>query len=246
VTYYGYRYYDPITGRWPSRDPIEEEGGVNLYVFVKNWGVNRIDLLGLKEMTVQVTFPVSGKDAKQGGGDIFKAGYYTYVPGVGYGSMTFHQIWIPEENATASAMANISVDGYVNQGFTVNCETEKVTAWAEGPQLIGPKTTVSASGQVGPIGIGNKQSFDPDSARASDALNVKVTKSQDGKTKTITWDVDGSAVVDNEISFRLEAGLVTPGWEIGANFNSLSASRVLLTGSGKGSATCTCEPETDK
>jgi RHS repeat-associated protein len=25
--YYGYRYYDPVTGRWPSRDPIEEEGG---------------------------------------------------------------------------------------------------------------------------------------------------------------------------------------------------------------------------
>jgi RHS repeat-associated protein len=24
--YYGYRYYDPVTGRWPSRDPIEELG----------------------------------------------------------------------------------------------------------------------------------------------------------------------------------------------------------------------------
>ena len=38
--YYGYRYYDPLTGRWPSRDPIEEEGGVNLYGFV---GI-RVDL----------------------------------------------------------------------------------------------------------------------------------------------------------------------------------------------------------
>ena len=26
VTYYGYRYYDPATGRWPSRDPIGEYG----------------------------------------------------------------------------------------------------------------------------------------------------------------------------------------------------------------------------
>jgi len=24
VAYYGYRYYDPVTGRWPSRDPIHE------------------------------------------------------------------------------------------------------------------------------------------------------------------------------------------------------------------------------
>lgn len=47
VTYYGYRYYDPVTGRWPSRDPIEEEGGVNLYGFVGNDGVNWIDVLGM-------------------------------------------------------------------------------------------------------------------------------------------------------------------------------------------------------
>ena len=28
---YGYRYYLPKLGRWPSRDPIDEVGGVNLY-----------------------------------------------------------------------------------------------------------------------------------------------------------------------------------------------------------------------
>jgi RHS repeat-associated protein len=48
VTFYTYRYYDPVTGRWPSRDPIEEEGGINLYECVKNDGVNRWDLLGLQ------------------------------------------------------------------------------------------------------------------------------------------------------------------------------------------------------
>jgi len=47
VTYYGYRYYDPDTGRWPSRDPIGEQGGINLYGFVNNDGVNRLDKLGL-------------------------------------------------------------------------------------------------------------------------------------------------------------------------------------------------------
>jgi RHS repeat-associated protein len=44
---YGYRYYDPVTGRWPSRDPIGERGGVNLYGFVGNDGVNNTDVLGL-------------------------------------------------------------------------------------------------------------------------------------------------------------------------------------------------------
>ena len=45
--YYGFRYYDPETGRWPSRDPIEENGGVNLYEFVGNNGVSAHDVHGL-------------------------------------------------------------------------------------------------------------------------------------------------------------------------------------------------------
>jgi RHS repeat-associated protein len=47
--YYGYRYYHPQTGRWINKDPIEEEGGLNLYGFVGNDGVNRRDVLGLSD-----------------------------------------------------------------------------------------------------------------------------------------------------------------------------------------------------
>ena len=47
VSYYGYRYYTPQTGRWINRDPIEERGGVNLYGFVGNKPVNWADILGL-------------------------------------------------------------------------------------------------------------------------------------------------------------------------------------------------------
>lgn len=47
VAYYGYRYYNPELGRWVSRDPIGEEGGLNMYAFVGNGGVNRFDLLGM-------------------------------------------------------------------------------------------------------------------------------------------------------------------------------------------------------
>ncbi len=45
--YYGYRYYNPETGRWPSRDPIEEKGGANVYSFVNNQSTNSFDMLGL-------------------------------------------------------------------------------------------------------------------------------------------------------------------------------------------------------
>ena len=47
--YYGFRYYDPVTGRWPSRDPIEEQGGLNLYAMVGNDAVNDYDILGQKK-----------------------------------------------------------------------------------------------------------------------------------------------------------------------------------------------------
>ena len=39
--------YNPQTGRWLSRDPIEEKGGFNLYGFAGNRPVIRVDKLGL-------------------------------------------------------------------------------------------------------------------------------------------------------------------------------------------------------
>ena len=44
--YYGFRYYNPETGRWLSRDPIAEEGGLNLYGFVWNDPIMFFDVLG--------------------------------------------------------------------------------------------------------------------------------------------------------------------------------------------------------
>jgi RHS repeat-associated protein len=84
VNYYGYRWYDPLTGRWPSRDPIEERGGLNLYGFVGSDGVNWIDILGkcgnfyLRYDTVQVMFKFDKTIAKK---DLKASGYVlTYEP----------------------------------------------------------------------------------------------------------------------------------------------------------------------
>ncbi len=41
-----YRAYDADTGRWISRDPIEEEGGINLYGYVGNDPINNFDPFG--------------------------------------------------------------------------------------------------------------------------------------------------------------------------------------------------------
>jgi RHS repeat-associated protein len=65
VTYYGYRWYDPVTGRWPSRDPIGERGGMNLYAFIMNKVVTSIDYLGLATVAVYDGSDDGGKSAAQ-------------------------------------------------------------------------------------------------------------------------------------------------------------------------------------
>lgn len=57
VQEYGYRYYAPELGRWISRDPIEEQGGMNLYAFVVNDPVNFIDVTGLEAMPTTLPAP---------------------------------------------------------------------------------------------------------------------------------------------------------------------------------------------
>jgi RHS repeat-associated protein len=50
---YGYRYFTPHLGRWTCKDPIEEQGGPNLYGFLMNDGVNAVDYLGEDKLPAQ-------------------------------------------------------------------------------------------------------------------------------------------------------------------------------------------------
>jgi len=56
VPVYLYRYYDPVPGRWASRDPIGEDGGENIYTFCFNVPVACVDPKGLN---VRVDFKCS-------------------------------------------------------------------------------------------------------------------------------------------------------------------------------------------
>jgi integrase/recombinase XerD len=78
VTYYGYRYYNPVTGRWPSRDPIGEEGGINLYGFVGNDGVNQTDFVGLAP-TRDPTGKIQEKDPDNTLCKCFRP-YFQFIP----------------------------------------------------------------------------------------------------------------------------------------------------------------------
>lgn len=51
LNYYGFRYYSAELGRWLNRDPIEEKGGVNLYVNCFNNCLGLVDYNGHETWT---------------------------------------------------------------------------------------------------------------------------------------------------------------------------------------------------
>jgi len=82
-----YRVYDPDTGRWPSRDPIGEDGGINLYGYVGNNPVNAIDPDGLWQFTI-------GGGAGIGGIVTFgyNQGHFNFGGFVGFGEGLFGEL----------------------------------------------------------------------------------------------------------------------------------------------------------
>jgi hypothetical protein len=46
-------HYDPNIGRWISRDPIEEAGGINLFDFLGNDSIDLVDGLGLSDKSFE-------------------------------------------------------------------------------------------------------------------------------------------------------------------------------------------------
>jgi len=75
------RAYDPNLQRWLSRDPIEEGGGFNLYAYVENDAVNRLDAFGLRT-EVLLFDPVGHGTSSEGHSAISINGTtYSFGPG---------------------------------------------------------------------------------------------------------------------------------------------------------------------
>jgi hypothetical protein len=81
----GQAYYDPGIQRWINRDPIKEEGGVNLYGYVGNEPTLMIDALGLRfERKCNTTEEYNCRvDCFNKGKQYLSCNWYSYLEKIG-------------------------------------------------------------------------------------------------------------------------------------------------------------------
>lgn len=94
--YYGHRYYDPLTGRWLSRDPKGESGGVAILAMCKNDCVNSFDVLGLEaeQQNAALQCPEGWTKDSDPGAPPYTGPYYTAESMIGaFGFFDTDYLW---------------------------------------------------------------------------------------------------------------------------------------------------------
>jgi len=64
---FGLRFYDPSTCKWLNRDPIAEDGGLNLYAFANGDPINNWDYLGCRAYGKDFVGPLDWMDWQESG-----------------------------------------------------------------------------------------------------------------------------------------------------------------------------------
>jgi len=81
LLYYGYRFYNPSTGRWLNRDPLGEAGGEDLYRYCGNDPIRIFDVLGLYQAdghfyATYIVAKLNGYNDR----DAYELAYYSQYP----------------------------------------------------------------------------------------------------------------------------------------------------------------------
>jgi RHS repeat-associated protein len=151
---YGYRYYSPFLGRWLCKDPIAENGGNNLYLFVSNSPLDRTDAFGLwtatktEEVYAAQPFP---KGLKIAAGTVNIP--LVYIDAASTQSLQTAQpgaynalFTIPGFPATPDYLSEINSVGYLGAGFMATFTPDPSYSccdhwWWEQTKTIGADTS---------------------------------------------------------------------------------------------------------
>jgi len=121
---FSFRFYDPNLQRWSNRDPIGENGGINLYGFVGNSPLNSVDPYGLADYyysgggILQPSGPVPYVEADSSLGTI-AASIYNVAPVAANGLYNAYGSVVQALSAVGAAfndLEQLAVDAGVNRG----------------------------------------------------------------------------------------------------------------------------------
>ena len=121
---YQRRFYLPGLGRWLNRDPIEEEGGENLYAFCGN-NPNESDYLGMTRVRIHVGTEM--KDSNRGFMNFIKINVEVLEPPAGDGKLNFIQL-----KRTASSKWTLDIAGTPGPYYYRLSELNKYTSVVDG------------------------------------------------------------------------------------------------------------------
>ena len=147
---YGFRFYSPGLGRFINRDPLDEDGGTNLYGFVGNDPVNQVDMYGLVGGGLQVGGAANlgvASGVSGGPGVLGPSG-----PGFGLGGATSVTggagVFVPfsKPTVTNSSVAAYSTGG----GFARLANRSLVTSTPDGHRegVVGVDAGIGGSGFI--------------------------------------------------------------------------------------------------
>ncbi len=131
-------FYNPSTGRWLSRDPIEEEGGKNMNGFVANTPINNADHLGLVIVgfygaDISYWWPNGGNQFLEELSEIMEENEKVLRP-----SSKWRTYPLYESRADSQALFDLlqyldtNKDGYYNPGCGDDYESIKIFGWSWG------------------------------------------------------------------------------------------------------------------
>jgi hypothetical protein len=147
-----------MTGRWPSRDPIEERGGMNLYGFVGNNGVSSWDRLGLVGPYHDPTsaMPDFNNSNSHSGPSVWDQTVF----GPDHGSNTQQTEWFEATFPNDVARLKEEITAEIQDKISCNPETEEVDGIEDKDVFPWPQSWLSSVAQVGTVVFKTRQPID--------------------------------------------------------------------------------------
>jgi RHS repeat-associated protein len=176
LVHFGWRDYEPESGRWTSRDPLLFHGGqVNLYIYVGNNPVTYFDILGL------FSFGMSGYDGIGGGFKISftSEGFSTcFELGIGFGTNISLDPNGKLDRSSVGGVAGVSAHvgplGVGLENTVDDCGSRFKASASYGPISYDTDSGLTASGKIEDLGESMTTLLSDTSAGAQGRAAVQV------------------------------------------------------------------------